>query len=187
MKNLLSIVCFLFVSTIFAQESKFSVTLSYPYPFDSNFVGANYTGVVDLGAQYRFVEAGPVQIGASINGSYLVFPDNPAPQTDKINATFIQPRIFGELNLPGLDNFTPSLGVGYTFSTFKAKIDFQGADDLKETYGGINLNLGFYYDITDRFFTHLHYDFVKLSRDDVPESKENTNINQAKIGIGYRF
>lgn len=189
MKNLLAIACFLFISAIFAQDSKFSATLSYPYAFDKNFVGSNYTGVFDLGAQYRFVDAGVVKVGASVNGSYFVYPDNPAPQTDKIKATFIQPRIFGELNLPGLDNFKPSLGVGYTFSTFKGDFNLpNGPDSFKENFNGINVNIGFYYDITNRFFTHLHYDFIKVSpTEGAPDVKQNTNINFIKIGVGFRL
>lgn len=185
MKNLfLQTFLIVFFQCAFSQSSKLSATLSYPYPFDSNFVGRNYTGVVDLGVQYRFVEIAPVAVGGSLNASYLVFSDHPSPQLEKINATFIQPRIFGELHMPGLRDFRPSLGVGYSFTNFKGK-GAGGAEDVQENLSGINLNLGFYFDVTDRFFTHLHYDFIKVnSPDSVPNVKENTNINQLKIGIG---
>ncbi len=189
MKN--TFLCFatlLFVCNALAQDQKLSVTLSYPLPIDKNFVGENYTGVIDLGLQYRFVDVEIVKIGASVNGSYLVFQDNPAPQTDKVNAYFVQPRIFGELLLPALKKFRPSLGLGYTFTSFKAKISGSGVSDFSESYGGINVNLGFYFDITNRIFTHLHYDFVKVSREDgVPDVKENTNISQIKVGVGLRI
>jgi len=188
-KNVFCIASFFCVFNLFAQDSKFSITLSYPYPFDKNFVGTNYTGVLDLGVQYRFVDAGLVKIGASMNGSYLVFPDNPAPQVNKINATFIQPRVFGELSLPSLDKFSPTFGIGYTFTSFKGNfVLIEGPGSFKENYNGLNLNLGFFYDITDRFFTHLHYDFIKVSSaEGAPDVKQNTNINLIKIGVGFRL
>ncbi|TLF46453.1 outer membrane protein [Maribacter aurantiacus] len=170
-----------------AQDGEFSATLGYPIPFGENFVSQNYTGVVDLGLQYRFANLEVLRLGGSINGSYYVFPGNPAPRTDKVNAIFIQPRIFGELKLPGLQKFRPDLGIGYSFTTFSAKLDGSNGENFKEKYGGINANAGFNYFITDRFFTHAHYDFLKLSRDDVPETRQNTTIHQIKFGIGLSF
>ncbi len=58
-----------------AQDKKFSTTLSYPLPIGDNFLEA-YTGYVDIGAQYRFLDFNMVQIGVSANLSPLG-PDNP--------------------------------------------------------------------------------------------------------------
>ena len=57
-----------------------------------------------------------------------------------------------------------------------------------ENESGINLNLGTSYDITNKIFAIIQYDFIKITvEDEVPDTKYNTNINIIKIGIGYRL
>ena len=188
MKYLLPIVCFLFVSVSYAQDTKFSVTLSYPLPIDKNFIGENYTGVADMGVQYRFVDTGIVKIGASANGSYLVFDNDLVPQSSTVKALFIQPGIFGALHLPGLQKITPSLGIGYTFVNFRANSFLLDSADLNQNQSGFNANAGLSINFSSRFFALLHYDFIKLSPvDGAPDLKFNTNINLLKIGVGFRF
>lgn len=171
-----------------AQESKLSTTLSYPFPIDNNFIGENYTGIVDIGLQFRFVEANSIRIGASVNTSYLAYFNNPASTVDKVNAYLVQPRVFGELVLPSLQKFRPMVGVGYTVVTLKAKRDGADLNDFKENNNGLNVNLGFSYDVSEKIFIHMQYDFVKLDRDEiVPDETYNTNVNQLKLGVGLRL
>jgi len=173
----------------FAQTGKFSATLAYPLPIGDNFVADNYTGVIDLGVQYRFVETGPLAIGASLNGSYLTFENNDLNPPAKVTALFVAPRLFAELNVPALDKFRPTLGLGYAFTNFTTQdsaVTAVGRAD--EHTGGLNINLGISYDFTNQFFALAQYDFIKISRDDgIIDNGFNTQINLIKVGIGIRF
>ncbi len=191
MKKTLTAFLFLLVaSTLCAQDQKVSATLSYPLPIGSSFIAQNYTGVIEGGLQVRFVNTSLIRMGASFNGSYLTFKDSPSSRTNSVNAYFLQPRVFGELVVPALQKFRPTLAVGYTFVSFRAKSGFADGDPitLQDNQQGFNIHTGFYFNVTNRFFTSVHYDFVKLSTDEeVPGTKENTNISQLKFGIGFRF
>ena len=76
-------------------------------------------------------------------------------------------------NASGIDSFNP---------------DNPNSSSSSQTESGINLNLGVVYDITDRLFAQVQYDFVKIGVDnEVPDIKYNTNISILKIGLGYRL
>lgn len=196
MKNKLLLALLLCCIKSFSQDSKFSVELSYPLPIDKNFIGHNYNGIVDLGIKYRFANLHSINIGGSLNGGIFKNTKADAVQPFDVTAYAIQPRIFAELNSKFLQKFHPSIGLGYIFLMFKSKNiqTFNPEEPMiitssaSENESGINLNLGTSYDITNKIFAIIQYDFIKITvEDEVPDTKYNTNINIIKIGIGLRL
>lgn len=107
----------------------------------------------------------------------------------KINesAIFIQPRVFGELNLQGMRKFKPFLGVGYSFTRFKSKNSTSGSKGIGN-FGGVNINLGAAYYLSESWFAHLQYDHIQQNRNSVFSDISFFNkISRVKIGLGYRF
>jgi opacity protein-like surface antigen len=191
-QKLLLALLLIFSIKSFSQDSKFSLELNYPVPIDENFVGKNYSGIIDLGAKFRFAELNPLNLGASLNSGILVNDSRPNNefQDFKITAYLIQPRIFAELDIESIKSFHPSVGLGYTFIIFDAKGTQNGFDISggSQTQSGLNINLGIAYDINDKLFAQVQYDFVKISLEsEIPNIKYNTNVNILKIGLGYRL
>lgn len=177
----------------FSQDSNFSIELNYPIPIDDNLIGRNYNGIIDAGLKYRFVNLDFIDIGASFNaGMYKNTKDDRVQPFDVTTFIFI-PRIYGEFNIKSLPKFHPSVGLGYSILNFRADVDrFNNQNNLavssSENENGINLNLGIAYDITNKLFVQIQYDFIKIGVDnEVPDIKFNTNINILKIGLGYRL
>lgn len=193
MKQILFLTLLLiFTIKSFSQDSKFSLELNYPVPIDENFVGKNYSGIIDLGAKFRLAELNPLNLGVSLNSGILINDSRPNNefQDFKITAYLIQPRIFAELDIESVKSFHPSVGLGYTFIIFDAKGTQNGFDisDGSQTQSGLNINLGIAYDINDKLFAQVQYDFVKISlENEIPDIKYNTNVNILKIGLGYRL
>ncbi len=176
----------------FSQNSKFSLELNYPIPIGNNFVGENYNGIIDIGADYRIANLNPVNIGLSVNSGVLVNNSNQNNgfQNFIVTSYVIQPRLFGELDLESINKFHPSAGLGYTIMVFDASETNNGFDvsDASDTQSGFNFNFGLAYDITEKLFVQAQYDFIKIRVDnDVPDTKFNTNVNILKIGLGYRL
>ncbi|WP_166963862.1 outer membrane beta-barrel protein [Yeosuana marina] len=191
-QKLLLTLLLIFTIKSFSQDSKFSLDLSYPIPIDKNFVGENYDGIIDLGAKFKFAELNPLNLGASLTSGVLVndSPPNNEFQDFKITAYLIQPRIFSELDIESIKSFHPSIGIGYTFIIFDAKGTQNGFDISggSQTQSGLNINFGIAYDINDKLFAQIQYDFVKISLEsEIPDIKYNTNVNILKIGLGYRL
>ena len=188
-QNLLFIVLLLLCIKLFSQESKFSLELNYPIPIDNNFVSENYNGIIDVGLKYRFSNIDFLNIGASINASIFIDSYHDVPFA--VNIHTIQPRIFSELDLESLSKFHPAIALGYTFITSNAGGDENinpFANGSGKNGGGYNLNLALVYDLTNRLFAQIQYDFIKIGVDnEVPDIKYNTNINVLKLGLGYRF
>ena len=135
------------------------------------------------------MEAGPVRIGISANASYLKNAIVLGSVTLKESAFLVQPRVFAELNLESIPKFKPFFGLGYTFTSIKTKFDgSNGEPDSKNNYGGLNVNLGAAYNISNRWFVHLQYDATKLSREvQDQELSFSNNITLLKVGLGLRF
>lgn len=187
MKRNFVVIILLFVGIkSFAQDSKISLELSYPFPIDNNFIGQSFDGIIDLGAHYRFTELKPFKVGASVNGSVLI---NDIGSGLKTTSYIIQPRLFGELNIASLNKIHPSLGIGYSIMI----LDFSGSSasniqSSNDTETGINLNTGIAYDITKKLLIKLQYDFIKFSKpDEALDTSFNTNVNLLKLGLGYRL
>ena len=189
-KKLLFALLIILTSNSFSQDSKFSLELNFPIPFGNNLIGQNYNGIVDLGASYKFANIAPINIGASLNTGILINNANLINRFPNFNVIsyVIQPKVFGELNLGLLENFHPSLGLGYTVIITSANNRSDIIDLPNNTESGINFNLGLAYDITQKLFIKSQYDFIKLSaNDNSVNNKFNTNVNILKIGFGYRF
>ncbi|KZS41845.1 hypothetical protein AWE51_20845 [Aquimarina aggregata] len=183
MKKLLLLALVLtFISKTFSQDSKVSFELNYPIPVGDNFIENGYNGIIDLGVDYKFANLNPVNIGVSLNGGLL---KNNVGDDFKITSYTLQPRIFGELNLESLPKIHPSIGIGYTVMIFDVS---RPLDDDVDNQNGFNLNFGVSYDINNRFFTQIQYDFIKLGKeDDIPNTSFNRNVNILKVGLGYKL
>ncbi|MBQ4804838.1 porin family protein [Aquimarina sp. MMG015] len=185
-KSALLVVILISCCQLFSQDSKISFELNYPIPFGDNFLGDNYVGIIDVGADYRFVKLTPVKIGASLNGNILI---NDKFETSETTAYILQPRIFGELTIESIKKLRPSVGIGYTVMILDSSITTNtGELNDTETLNGFNLNVGMAYNITKKFFAQIQYDFIRLSEEDnVPDIAFNRNANLLKIGLGYRL
>lgn len=187
------VLAFVLIFTIksFAQDSKFSIEASYPIPSDNNFIGENYTGLVDVGINYRFLEFASVNIGASIHMGILKNTKSSIPDID-IVAHIIQPVLFAELDLETMDKFHPALGLGYAFIIFDASGTLMGEEihhiDETLTTDGLHINLGALYEISDKWYVKAQYNFIKARPEgEALDIKYNKNINILKIGLGYRL
>ena len=194
-QSLLFLFCYIIALTAFAQNSKFTLEAAYPLPVDDNFIGRNYKGIIDVGAKYRFSELPPFNLGFGLNGSILNNKNALLATTDvfldiTVTTFIIQPKVFAELDLESVPKFHPSVGLGYTFMIFNASGTDQafGPSDTTDAQSGLNINFGVAYDISDRFFAQVQYDFIKLNVDGgVQDIKFNTNVNIIKFGFGYRL
>ena len=194
-KKLLVLSLFLFIGfNAFSQNKKVSLELNFPIPFGDNFIGENYNGIVDAGIKYRFVNTGIVNVGASLNAGILRYPNDRIIGDVNITAINVQPRVFVELNAPGLSKFHPSVGVGYNPIFFRSSGTLLLGDGTpvdassSDTRSGVNFNVALAYDIFSRFFIQAQYDFTKLSETDgIPSMSFNTNVNILKLGVGLRI
>lgn len=173
-----------------SQDSNFSMELSYPMLLDNYFIGDNYNGIIDLGLDYVFESSKTINFGLSFNTSVL---QNNANQNVsnpfKVVSYVLQPRVVAVGNSAVLGGFSPFAGLGYSFFVFDISGSSNGFTDASgDTQSGINLNFGMGYDLSQRFFAQIQYDFMRTSvADGVPNVKYNTNVNLLKIGVGYKF
>ncbi len=180
----------------FSQATKFTIEANYPFTMGENFIGNNYEGIADAGFKYRFTDAKLVNLGLSVNGSLLNYnfkvQDDFAEQFNyKVNAYFIQPRILAELTIASIEKLHPSASLGYSFILFSVvgpdPLDFSN-ETAKDSQSGINLNVAVAYDLTEKIFIQLQYDFIKLgTANDIPNTAYNTNVDLVKIGLGFRI
>ena len=194
MKHLSFILLLLAGLQLSAQNPKFALEASYPVPFDDNFLGRNFNGILDLGMNYRFVSKPLVDVGIALNGSIYRSPDsNDATQPFDVTIILIQPMVFGELNIVSTPKFHPSIGIGYSFLNSEATninpfVPGNVGNNRSENENGFSFNLGVAYDISSKLFAHAQYDFTKLNiNGDVPDVTFNSNINIFKLGLGFRF
>ena len=106
----------------------------------------------------------------------------------KEQVILVQPRVFGELNSQILLGFRPFLGAGYSFMTSKFIAESDQTPDTSDSTGGVNINIGSAYDITNNFFVFVSFDYLNVSRDNpnIDNSFFNT-ANIIKLGAGLRF
>lgn len=192
MKKTLLILFLSLTLSLFSQKSKLSIELNYPIPADNNFIGKNYTGIVDIGGKYKIIDKDVFDFGIALNSGLLIFNNskNNSPQNYKVYAYPIQPKMFCEFNIKSVEKLHPYTSFGYSFIIFKATGTNNGFDvsDFNDTQSGINFNFGLSYDITSKFFINGQFDFIKLQKEKgIPNSTFNTNINIVKLGIGLRL
>lgn len=187
MKKLLStFLLSIIVSLTYAQDKKFSATAAFPFAVGD----FDYTGLVDLGLQYRFVTLGPIALGASANVGYLNKNENLGTIDGNTRVLLIEPKVHGELNLASLVKLKPFLGLGYSWANFKSEI---GPSSQKETDGGLSFNLGAAYDINDVFFIHLQFDSTRFPSKEIAignliaATRQASSLNIIKLGVGLRF
>jgi len=188
MKKILFFLIFCF--GVQAQNTSWSLELNYPLLVDQNFVGANFNGLLEVGAKYQFWENVSLKTGVSLHSA--LYSDKQGvqdPITDfDLLIWAIQPRVYGELFLPTLPKFHPMLGLGYSAVTFFTNGNVmtffpQG----NETRFGFNAVFGFSLDMGKQWYFHTYYDFIKLNNSDNFNSPYLQNINQIKFGVGYRL
>lgn len=176
-----------------AQDTAFSIEANYPTPIDSNFFGENFNGVADLGVKYRVVHYPLVNLGLSLNGGLYRNPKEERMSAFDITILFIQPSIFSEFNIESAPKFHPSLSIGYSILSIEATninpfVVGNTGSNLSENQNGFHFNLGVAYNISEKLFAQLQYQFTKLRRDaSAPDIAFNTTINILKLGLGYRF
>jgi len=188
---------FLFFSTalIFAQDQKWNVEANYTIvPGDGLFGEDDF---IDVGVKYRFVDFGLLNIGFGVNGGFSSENiENTGFDSRRDNTYIIQPRVFSELTIPGLEKLRPSLGLGYSFlNTVSSFTTVNGFDDSDNSWvQGFNINFGLSYDISKRIFVQAQYDFIDLTKDyDIPNNVQllpaqiNGDINNIRLGVGFRF
>ncbi|AIZ41107.1 MULTISPECIES: outer membrane beta-barrel protein [Cellulophaga] len=188
-QKLLLLISFALVSiSLTAQDDsdqKFSVEASYPTSLNDGFLS---NGILDIGLKYRFLDLQIVKIGVGINGSLFTEndEDNAFGSPSKTKNYFIQPKIFGEVSIPGLEKLRPSVGLGYSFVNTKIEGTSSnfGDFDYDVDNKGFNFVLGTSYDITKSFFAQIQYDVIFL--EDAKEYKIN-EFSTLKLGVGFRF
>ncbi|WP_299517413.1 hypothetical protein, partial [uncultured Flavobacterium sp.] len=99
MKLKILIVTIFITINSYSQNSKLSLELNYPIPFDNNFIADNYKSIIDVGAKYRFINSKVINMGVALNAGVLYFKNNQSYLQDyKVTNYMIQPKIFGEFN-----------------------------------------------------------------------------------------
>ncbi len=198
--KLLLIPVLLFSINSMAQDLnyKWSVDANYPISVGDELSNDN-PGIIDLGLKYRFVDLNFVTLGAGISAG--IFHDNINSATengidfDETNL-LIQPKVFAEFKIPGIDKLHPSIGLGYTVvrSKFDGTIgNFANTPEEENVSattsdGGININLGLTYDLSKRLFFQAQYDYIRLNvRNDNPQLNRDQNLGLLKFGFGFRF
>ncbi len=195
MKNFFLLAFLVLGFNSFGQITKFSVEASYPLPIDKNFVGDNFTGIIDVGLKYRIKNLRVINFGFSLNAAYFTdsrseyFPGPDEVLDFKTSLYMIEPKIFAEINLKGLTKLRPSAGIGYTFLMSDTKFDSPDFSNETTNQGGINGNIGLSYDIAKKLYILAHYDYTILSQleSGIPKTDYNTKISVVKIGLGLRL
>ncbi|UWX55078.1 outer membrane beta-barrel protein [Maribacter litopenaei] len=199
MKQFMITSAFVFISLItYAQDQKWSVEANYPLRSATD-------GVVDLGIKYRFLDSDPFNMGLGVNTSFFRNSNNfdyggtagNNLEFDYRSNTFlVQPKIFVELETPGLSKLRPFVALGYSIN-IQDEYQNQGGtitlDEIRKD-GGFNFNLGLSYDLSRKFFVQVQYDFLILQKRGTSTFNGqsstynfNENLSLLKAGVGFRF
>jgi opacity protein-like surface antigen len=195
MKRILLAAAFLwgFGFGLTAQNYKWKAQINYPIAFDQNFFGETYTGFLDFGISYHFLEYEYLSVGGSFNFGIFSNNDNfdiTSVTGYKAIAYSLQPKINVTGTIPGLELVHPYIGLGYSFFMFDISGVNQGIGIIEDgdTISGFTINGGLYVDLSSRVFLNLEYDFSRIPRENVvPDTRFFKNINLIKLGGGYRF
>lgn len=178
-----------FTFNTFSQETGLSTTVSYPITVGDNFL-KEYTGFVDVGVQYRFWDLEVVNLGISVNASFVGIP-NPENEGEEFRGMLIHPTLFGEFPLGRNGEFKPIAGIGYGANRFVSTRNDNGFGDVtfKRTWEGIVLTVGASYDVSQRLFVIALFDWAEINRSTITVSDDSYDNrgNIIKIGLGYRF
>ena len=192
-KLLLGFLFFISVYTFAQQDKKWSVEANYSIIPADGLGGAD--DIFELGIKYRLADFNFFNLGLSLNGGFsnekFHFPN----VDGELNTYYLQPRIFSEFSIPGIEKLKPSLAIGYSIVNEDSSVVSLGEDfSGKNTNGGFNFNIGLSYDFTKRFFVQAQYDFINLNVKDEIDFEGETiqrdfteKLNNIKLGIGFRF
>ncbi len=178
------------LSHCFSQEKKWSLEVNYPIPVDNNFVGQNFLGIFDIGVKYRFIKTDFLNFGTGLNAGVMKFRNEEDFEYYLLFNYYFQPKLFAELAIEQLPEFRPFGYAGYSFMIFRAD-GTNYTEDLyytSETWSGYNFGLGLVYDISDRVFIQMQYDFTRLkgeNRNSV--SPYHVRVSLLKAGVGIRW
>ena len=178
------------LSHCFSQEKNWSLEVNYPIPVDNNFVGQNFLGIFDVGAKYRFLDTEILNFGAGLNAGIMKFQNEEEFEHYLLFNYYLQPKIFTELDIENLPEFRPFVYAGYSFMIFRAD-GTNYTNDLyytSETLNGYNFGLGLVYNLSDKFFIQMQYDFTRLKGENRNSaSPYNVRVSLLKAGVGMRL
>lgn len=182
--------------TAFNQDKKWSVKANYGLWFTDESEGDD--NILEAGLKYRFADLEFVSLGASANVGFSGDNFNDVPNVEgKARNIYVQPRVFAEFNISGIQKIKPSIALGYSFVNEDIDVISIG-DEIKSntTDGGFNLNLGLSYDINKRFFVQAQYDFINLNvagnefmfqNQVITPSDDTISLSTFRFGLGFRF
>ena len=180
-------------SISFAQDSKFSASVSYPVTI-SDVLFDNYSGVLDVGLGYKFYNNSKLSAGLLLNSNlYSKKEDFSAGSSIKESLHTLQPRGFVEYNIGKTNKLKPFVGIGYSIVFLKVDVRdpnnaFNGDSVEKDNKGFVNLNFGISYDMLDNLFLIAQFDYLSRSNKNGLMSYSIPNkMETIKLGIGYRF
>ena len=172
------------------QDQKFGIELGYPILIDDNFIGSNYSSIIDLGLSYRIARTDLIDFGITLNSFILKSANDGSLSEFDITVVGIQPSLYGEFKIEALGSFHPLARVGYTILSFSDAFDLSTGQQLdsNDSRSGFNFGIGAVYGITNRLFVKIEYNFTKLNKDsEVFDSDFNTNVNILLVGLGYKI
>lgn len=189
-KHLFLVIITIVLSKGLAQNSPFSVSLSYPVALADGFFN-EYTGIADFGFQSRLYELKNWQFGVSFNSSYFIKSTNfvnPSFTLDE-NILLLQPKLFTSFKIGEGQEFKPFFTLGYSLAIYGLKFQFQnGPPDENEAKGGINIGVGATIEISKHLFLIAQYDYIDFNNTDGGLNLTfSNNFGIAKAGLGYRF
>lgn len=173
-------------SQLYGQDHKWSVEAYYPISVGQDF-GSSNQGVIGTGLTYRFRDLGKVNLGASLDATWFattITNDSDPIQEVDYRDFFLQPRLFGEVPLTPDEKLKLRFGLGWTInrSVGRLFLNSDGRLEGEEWNSGPNLNTGFTYDISTRWYLQGQYDLMFISGD-----SPNRTIGLLKVGAGFRF
>lgn len=195
MKNkfILTALFFLSLSAV-SQVKKFSVDLNYPLALKSGFDDGS-KGIIDGSFKYRFKELNSMSIGASYTFDLIKTESTFVGRKLGMNSNFHHVDLFSEFKLSSEDKLRPFFGLGYSILFSENEyINLNPMNQIevkaeKENNSGINMNLGFSYDLTKTFYVQSYFHYIRIFKKNYVEDGKNVgvNYNQLKLGVGYRF
>lgn len=160
----------------------------YPVPTGDNFInkglGNGYTGIMDIGLDYRMIKFNGFGMGISFNTSILRL------QETDLTLVILSPKVLFDYET-GLNRISiiPQIGVGYSNWIFQApSITFADesvnpvlGDAIKQKEYGFNLagNLKFVLSTDNqlKWFINFTYEFTRMEIHDEPAENSGHNRN----------
>jgi hypothetical protein len=203
-RSLLIALIILQVISSYSQINKDNISfeLRYPLPLGDNFLnkgpGNSYTGIIDFGIDYNFIQKNGFGMGVILNTSLLRF------SFADVNLFILSPKVkFDyEIKVKKL-SIIPQIAFGYCNYRFRAPsrtlTDEYGnpleAGKYKKNENGVVMKAGTKVVLnSDRklnWYLQMAYEFTRLEKPDDPaiDSKYNRNTQLLYPGIGviWRF